>query len=63
MGIISEKEESVLNWLKNNNESYIILDIGANKGFYSESLFKILSDSIETIYAFEPVKKNYDECL
>ena len=29
MGIISEKEESVLNWLKNNNESYIILDIGA----------------------------------
>ena len=64
MEIISKKEEAVLNWLKLNNESlYTILDIGANKGFYSESLLNILDNRIEVIYAFEPVKENYEQCL
>lgn len=64
MEIISVKEQAVLNWLKNrNDDSYIILDIGANKGFYSESLLNVLNNKIEFIYAFEPVQKNYDECL
>ena len=64
MEIISVKEQAVLNWLKNHdNGSYIILDVGANKGFYSESLLNILNDRIEFIYAFEPVQKNYNECL
>ena len=64
MEIISEKEELVLNWLKDQkNDKYLILDVGANKGFYSESLLNKLDGRIEKIYSFEPVKENYDECL
>ena len=61
---ISKKEELVLDWLRNQeNNKYIILDIGANKGFYSESLVDKLDDKIEKIYAFEPVKENYEQYL
>ena len=46
-------------WLGGMDESpKVIFDIGANVGLYSLAAARIIPDSV--VYAFEPVKQNYD---
>ncbi len=63
MSIITNKEELFLEWINNISDRLIFLDVGANKGFYSEMLIKKLSNKIETLYCFEPVESNYLQCV
>lgn len=58
---ISEKNE--INLLKKHiQQANVIIDIGANIGFYS-ILFSNLVGVNGTVYAFEPDKKNYENLI
>lgn len=45
----------------NNDEKYVLIDIGANIG--TSALFFSSSPQIKSIYAFEPVKETYEKLL
>ena len=52
----------VFSWMKKLNlKKPTILDVGANIGMYSICYSKMFSNS--TVYAFEPVKKNYQALI
>ncbi len=58
------KEKLFLEWVyKNSNNNLVCLDIGSNKGFYSEMLIDVLRDKLEHLYCYEPVEKNYNVCI
>lgn len=60
----TKKEELFIEWVKNDSSDKLnFLDIGANKGFYSEMLLNKIQDKIEKIYCFEPVQRNFDICV
>ena len=63
MSIITNKEELFLEWINNISDHLVFLDVGANKGFYSEIVIKKLYDKLETLYCFEPVESNYLQCV
>lgn len=53
-------EPDVSNFLLNNlNQRTLFIDVGANNGYYS----MLASRNCDTIYAFEPVKNNYQRLL
>lgn len=57
------KEELFVEWVdKDSLDKLNFLDVGANKGFYSEMLLNRIGNKIEKLYCFEPVKKNFDIC-
>lgn len=60
--MISQKEYEYIKCVhtKFNKIKINVVDVGANKGYYSQQILDVFEDNIEKIYAFEPVPRFYD---
>lgn len=60
--MVSAKEHRYINHIQSSlsGKEIRVIDVGANKGHYSEYIIKAFSESLEKIYAFEPVPRFYE---